>query len=130
MRKICLTISLIFLGFAAFAQQYVHYNVEPAVQTIQEDYVKTWSRVGEINGYRIQILAVTGANSRSTAETERYSFASRYPDIPSYLSYAEPYFRIRVGNFNTRLEAYKTLLDIQLNYPNAYIVPEKISYSE
>lgn len=130
MRNFYLTILLIFLGLAAYAQQNVRYDVEPAVQTIQEDYIKTWNKIGEVDGYRIQILAVTGANSRTTAENEKVAFAGRYPDTPSYLSYAEPYFRIRVGNFSTRLEAYKTLLDIQENYPNAYIVPDKIIYSE
>lgn len=130
MRNFYLTILLIFLGLAAYAQQNVRYDVEPAVQTIQEDYIKTWNKIGEVDGYRIQILAVTGANSRTTAENERSVFAARYPETPSFLSYAEPYFRVRVGNFATRLEAYKTLLDIQENYPNAYIVPDKITYIE
>lgn len=130
MRRICLTIFVVFIGLMAVAQNNVRYDVEPSVKSIQDDYIRVWNKISEINGYRIQILAVTGTNSRTTAETERSVFAGRYPETPSYLSYAEPYFRIRVGNFYSRLEAYKTLLEIQTFYPNAYIVPDKISYSD
>lgn len=112
------------------AQNSVQYDVEPAIITIQNDYVKVWNKLGETDGYRIQIAAVTGTNSRSTAENERFAFQSRYPEIPAYISYMEPYFRIRVGNFSTRLEAYYIIKEIQGDYPNAYIVPEKITYSE
>jgi len=108
----------------------VRYNIEPAIETIQEDFIRTWQRVGEIDGYRIQIGAVTGTNSRSKAESERYLFTSRFPYIPAYITYNEPYFRIRVGNYNTRLEAFFALQEIRSTYPNAYIIPDKIKYSE
>jgi hypothetical protein len=35
---------------------------------------------------------------------------------------------VRVGNYQSRLEAYKDLESIRLTYPSAYIVPDKISY--
>ncbi len=108
----------------------VTYDVEPAVETIQEDYIRAWGKVGEIKGYRIQILAFTGTNSRTTAESERALFTARYPEIPAYIVYTEPYFKIRVGNFYTRLEAYKVLMEIQETYPGAYITVDKIRYSD
>lgn len=130
MKKIFSTLLLVIVCVIGMAQNSVQYDVEPAIITIQNDYVKVWNKLGETNGYRIQIAAVTGTNSRSTAENERFAFQSRYPEIPAYISYMEPYFRIRVGNFSTRLEAYYIIKEIQGDYPNAYIVPEKITYSE
>lgn len=128
MKKFLVTILL--LEICVFSMAQVRYDVEPAVEVIQQDYIKAWEKVGEVKGYRIQIMAFTGINSRSTAESERSLFGSRYPEIPAYISYNEPYFKIRVGNFLTRLEAYKALLEIQESYPGAYVIPDKITYTE
>ena len=128
MRKVFVTVVLLTCCVLGFGQNSVRYDVESPIGSIQEDYIRTWRRLGEIDGYRIQIAAVTGTNSKSTAESERYLFMSRHPSIPAYISFKEPYFRIRVGNFTTRLEAYFALQEIKSSYPNAYIIPDKIHY--
>ena len=110
------------------AQGSVRYDVEPAITQIQEDYINNWRKVGEINGYRIQIAAYSGVNSKSQAEYAKNSFSSLFPYTKVYLVYTEPYFKVRVGNYYTRLQAYKDLENIKLTYPSAYIVPDKISY--
>jgi len=84
--------------------------------------------LGEINGYRIQIAAYSGVNSKSQAETARNSFTALFPYTRSYLIYNEPYFKVRVGDYYTRLQAYKDLETIRETYPSAYIVPDKIHY--
>lgn len=128
MKKIGL--ALIFVLFCAVSLAQVHYSIDPTVQQIQSDYIKAWEKVDKIDGYRIQITAYSGNNSRNRAEAERASFKANFPGISVYLSYSEPYFKVRVGNYLTRLEAYKDLKRIQLTYPNAYIVPEKINFKE
>lgn len=129
MRRI-LTIFIlsILCGISLSAQNSVRYDVEPAITQIQDDYINNWRKVGEINGYRIQIAAYSGVNSKSQAESARNSFNNLFPYTKSYLIYAEPYFKVRVGNYYSRLQAYKDLLSIQLTYPSAYIVQDKISY--
>ena len=112
----------------ALAQGNVHYNIEPGIVKIQEDYISNWRKVGEINGFRIQIAAYSGVNSKSQAEYARNSFGSQFPYTKTYLIYNEPYFKVRVGNYYTRLQAYKDLETIKLTYPSAYIVPDKINY--
>jgi hypothetical protein len=47
-----------------------------------------------------------------------------FPDIPSYIEYAEPgYFHVRVGDFRSQVEGAKLLSLIKKKYPNAYQVP-------
>lgn len=128
MKKIGFVLLFVLLCDVSFGQ--VHYSIDPTVQQIQSDYIKAWEKVDKIDGYRIQITAYSGNNSRNRAEAERASFKANFPGISVYLSYSEPYFKIRVGNYLTRLEAYKDLKRIQLTYPNAYIVPEKIFFKE
>lgn len=128
MKKIGL--AFIFVLFCAVSFAQVRYSIDPTVQQIQSDYIKAWEKIDKIDGYRIQITAYSGTNSRNRAEAERAAFKANFPGISVYLSYSEPYFKIRVGNYLTRLEAYKDLKRIQLTYPNAYIVPEKINFKE
>ena len=128
MRKI-LTILLFLLACGVtLAQSRVNYDIEPGITKIQEDYIYNWKKVGEFNGFRIQIAAYSGVNSRSQAEAARNAFSALFPYSRTYLIYNEPYFKVRVGNYYTRLQAYKDLETIRETYPSAYIVPDKISY--
>ena len=128
MRNVIATFLL--LAICMFSMAQVQYDVEPEIEAIQSDYVKVWERVGETKGYRVQIMAVTGTNSRNTAENERALFQARFPEVPAYISYTEPYFKIRVGDFMTRLDAYKMLVEVRDMYPGAYITIDKIKYSD
>lgn len=128
MRNVIATFLL--LAICMFSMAQVQYDVEPGIEAIQSDYVKVWERVGETKGYRVQIMAVTGTNSRNTAENERALFQARFPEVPAYISYTEPYFKIRVGDFMTRLDAYKMLVEVRDMYPGAYIIIDKIKYSD
>lgn len=128
MRKI-LTILLFLLACGiTLAQGRVNYDIEPGITKIQEDYIYNWKKVGELNGFRIQIAAYSGVNSRSQAEAARNAFSALFPYTRTYLIYNEPYFKVRVGNYYTRLQAFKDLETIRETYPSAYIVPDKISY--
>lgn len=128
MRKIFVILLFTVSCASVLAQGSVRYDIEPAIVRIQEDYVNNWRKVGEINGYRIQIAAYSGVNSKSQAEIAKNTFNSLFPYTKSYLIYNEPYFKVRVGNYYSRLQAYKDLENIKLTYPSAYIVPDKISY--
>lgn len=128
MKKFVSLCFLTFFSLISFAQ--VQYSIEPMIEQIESDYIKAWDKVDKIDGYRIQITAFSGNNSRNRAEGEKVAFKSNFPGISVYLTYTEPYFKLRVGNYYTRLEAYKDLKRIQLTYPNAYIVPDKIFFRD
>ena len=59
----------------------------------------------------------------------RAKFIKLYPQIPSYLTYDPPYYRICIGNFRTKLEAMKLNNHIRKNYIEAYPVKKKINRS-
>lgn len=128
MKKILTIFFFSMLWSFTLAQGTVRYDIEPEILRIQEDYISNWRKVGEINGYRIQIAAYSGVNSKSQAEYAKNSFNNLFLYTKAYLIYNEPYFKVRVGNYFTRLQAYKDLETIKLTYPSAYIVPDKISY--
>jgi hypothetical protein len=97
----------------------VKITVPPRIETLLEDYS---SRKHVQKGYRVQIFL----GDRKTAEDTKRAFLQKNPDIPAYLSWLAPNFRLRVGDLYTRLEAEHLLRDMKLLYPGSYIVPDEI----
>jgi hypothetical protein len=81
-----------------------------------------------IVGYRIQIFFDSGNNSKNRAIWVKNQFDSRYSQTPSYIIFGEPYYRIRVGDFRTKLEAEAFLRRISRRYPNAFVILNKIKF--
>jgi hypothetical protein len=84
-----------------------------------------------MEGCRIQIYASSNRNAREESNKARAEFMSKFPDIVSYPLYAEPgYFKVRVGDFRTRIEAFKLFQLISKEFPGAYIVPDVINFPD
>lgn len=77
----------------------------------------------KINGYRVQIYF---GSEKAKALEMKSKFLSSYHTTPAYLDYQQPYFKIRVGDFRTKLEAYKFLQEILLDFQGAFIVNDEI----
>ncbi|MBP6976953.1 MAG: SPOR domain-containing protein [Bacteroidales bacterium] len=82
-----------------------------------------------LDGYRIQIFFDAGNYSRSNAYRVRDEFLSRTPDstIAVYVSFNEPYYRVRAGDFRTRMEAEGFLKRIKPDFPNAFLIRDQIN---
>lgn len=76
-----------------------------------------------VKGYRIKIHF--GAD-KTKAKEVKAKFISKFPNVPAYEKYDQPNFNIRVGDFRTKLEAYKFLKEVQLEFPSAFIVQDDI----
>jgi len=97
-------------------------------KTIVEEHKKANAKIGVIEGFRVQIFFDSGANSRSNAENAKAKFSAKYPNIPAYLTFKEPNFKLRVGDFRTRNEARGFLKQIFTEYPNAFVIKDEIKY--
>lgn len=58
-----------------------------------------------LNGYRVCIFFDNSPNARSEAVAARTLFQEHFADIPIYMEYENPYFRVTVGNCATIEEA-------------------------
>ena len=79
---------------------------------------------GVFAGYRIQI---SFGQDRDEASKVMSSFIAKYHDMRAYFTYQQPYFKVNVGDFRTRLEAVKKLNRIRRDYPGAFVVMDKIN---
>ena len=75
-------------------------------------------------GYRVQVFY---GLDRREAFNEQNKFKSLYPNLRSYITYKEPNYYLRVGDFRTRLEAQQLLNELKPNFPTLFIFREKIN---
>lgn len=79
-------------------------------------------------GYRIQIIKASGNDALALTEEAKAKFIKKYTGAPVYLTFDEPYYRVRVGDFRTRLEAEKFLKKISRKYPGAWVIQDYINF--
>ncbi|MCF8453219.1 MAG: SPOR domain-containing protein [Pedobacter sp.] len=76
-----------------------------------------------LSGFRVQIFS---GLDRQIAYSELAKFKARYPAISTYISYTQPNYRLRVGDFRTRLEAEKLMNELKKYYTSMFIFSEMI----
>ncbi len=81
-----------------------------------------------IDGYRIQVFEESGNKSSTRAREVMADFSNKYPDVPVYLTWKAPNFKVRVGDFASRMEAEGFLNKIKRNYPIAWVIRDKIKF--
>lgn len=96
------------------------------ISQLTDKYKKMSLSNPEIDGYRVQIFFDSGSNSKNLAASIKSGFEVVYPEIKSYLSYKEPYYRVRVGDFRSLTEAVGFQKKIAVDYPNAFPVKDKV----
>lgn len=82
----------------------------------------------ELTGYRVRIFFDNKQTARVESEETLKRFESMYHDVVAYRSYANPYFKVTVGDFRTKSEAYRLLERIKYEFPSAFVVKESISF--
>jgi mRNA-degrading endonuclease RelE of RelBE toxin-antitoxin system len=96
------------------------------VTQLTEQYRKMSLNNPEVDGYRVQIFFDSGSNSKNKAASIKDNFETVYPGVKSYLSYKEPYYRVRVGDFRTLTEAEGFQKKIAFDFPNSFAVKDNI----
>ncbi|MBL7138380.1 MAG: SPOR domain-containing protein [Bacteroidales bacterium] len=102
---------------------------DPAIEQLVQKHIKVNETRDGIPGYRIQIFFDSGTNSKINAKMECEKFRRRYPGTGVYLTFISPNYKVRVGDFRTRLDAFRFLQELQSDYPNGYVVADQINSS-
>ena len=69
-------------------------------------------------GYRIQIFY----GEENSARNSQNRFSSTFPDVYTKLSYDQPYWKVQVGNYKTKLEADKALMNFSNQFSGLIVV--------
>lgn len=95
---------------------------------LENRYIEMNSSDKKINGYRIQLFSSSGANSWSQANEVQSDFLKIYPDIDAYVIHVRPSFKVRIGDYRNRMEAERFYVEIRENFPDAFIVRDRVNF--
>ena len=85
---------------------------------------------GTIKGYRVQLWFGSGAGSATKAKEVEAEFLGMHPDVPTYRPYEKAAFRLKAGNFRTRMQAQKFHEEVREYFPAAFIIEDRIELPE
>ena len=75
-----------------------------------------------INGYKIQLFYGNEKNSHKIKD----EFKALFPEISTKIIFISPQWKVQVGNYRTRLEADRNLIEIKNKYPSAIVIASEI----
>ncbi len=82
----------------------------------------------KISGYRVRIFFDNKQSSRGDSEAALNRFRNMFPGVAAYRSFANPFFKVTVGDFRTRSEATSLLQQVKGVFPSAILIKENINF--
>lgn len=99
-------------------------HVNSKVAVLMDTVASVNKNIKYAQGYRI--LAYNGSQ-RQDVMNLRKTIMTRVPDVKDYLTYQQPNFKLKIGDFFSRIEAQQVLNRISDLVPNAQIVQDQIN---
>ena len=85
----------------------------------KKDYNKS---IETFQGYKIQIYY----GSEKECYEVKDEFSSLFPDITTSIIFSTPQWKLQVGNYRTRLDADRAIVNIKKEYPGAIVLATEI----
>jgi hypothetical protein len=95
----------------------------PELKALYENYTAAQRQRQFVSGYRIQVL---GTTEKAVADSARFYLLETYPELPVYVTYEVPIYRVRVGDFVDKAEAARWLDILRGTFRGAFIVPDQV----
>lgn len=133
MKKILIISLFIFLYHTALSQNHLDSTIFEKKNTITikdsriDKLNKSYFDSFRLKGFRVQIYS---GIKRQPANQARSTFLRDHPKTKAHLNYEQPYYKVRVGDFKTKLEALKYKSGITNKFPFCFIVQDEIDINE
>ncbi|MBD77857.1 MAG: hypothetical protein CL840_02800 [Crocinitomicaceae bacterium] len=111
-----------------FESKNAQINGDDRIRKLEEKYIRINQSEQALDGYRIQLFSSSGPESWTRANNVQSEFLKIYPDIDVYVIHIKPSFRVRIGDYRTRLDAERFYIEIKENFPDAFIVRDRINF--
>ncbi len=119
------SVFLLFMVLQSFGQQTkgtVQIESTAAIDEMvaqKKDYNKN---LKTIRGFRIQLIY----GMEKSAYEIKDQFEALFPDIPTIIVFSSPEWKVQVGNYISRLEADRSLFQINTEFPGAIVLATEI----
>ena len=123
---ILLVVTVVSLNSFSQSNIYVNNHVissDFALSSLIDKHKQKNEHTDEIKGYRIQIIS---DNNRARVYEEKAKVYQQFSEFKTYLKYVQPYYKLRIGDFKTRLEARNYLEKVIRSFPSAFVVFDDI----
>lgn len=129
MRRFLLVILMTLLALGGFSQKKgsLSLDQDSRVERLMRRQREVYAESNTMSGYRIQIFMEIGNEAIQHAESMMKKFKEEFPGIPVYLTYEQPNYRLRVGDFRNRVEAQKYLKLIKPSFNLAFVTADIIN---
>lgn len=87
-------------------------------ENLLKEKQKVNASISIMDNYKIQIFYGNGEESKKKLS----EFKREFKDIEGTIVYSNPTYKVFVGNYDSRLEAKRAMLEIQNSYPNALLI--------
>lgn len=122
--KSLLSILFIMIAAGASAQNdNVTFHQDPKINELLGIYKMYNQKNDFLEGYRVQIAF---SNDRQEIYNNKAKVYQDFPEEKAYVAYEQPYYKLRIGDYASRLEAYERLNEVIRKYPGAFVVKDKI----
>ena len=107
------------LNFEAAAQDPINnLSQDPKFEQLLTEKRKINSSLIVNDSYKIQIFNGNSENAKRALN----SFKQNFNEIDATIVFNTPNYKVWVGNFKTRIEAERHLIDIKKKYPNVLLI--------
>lgn len=122
MRTTILTLVLLVCTSFSFGQEgTITIDQDPKIDELVEIYKEANTKSGY---YQIQV----GFRSTDGSATKLLNQVEiDFPGWYSTVKFKEPTYRVRLGKFKDKMEAQRRLIKVRKKYPNAFLLPQKIT---
>lgn len=97
------------------------------VSLMMKNFQSSEKSVSYVKGYRIQIITTP---DRRKMESVRAKFTSQYPDVYMEWEHVSPYYQVRVGAYETKMDLMDFMLQLKQSFRDAIPVVSDVEKSE
>jgi hypothetical protein len=97
--------------------------VNKKLQTVLDTMAQQNKAIRYVSGYRIQLYV---GNVRQEADNAKSYIYQSFPDLNPYVSYSQPTYRVKAGDFMYRSDAEQYLEQIRGQYSSAVILADRV----
>lgn len=115
----------VIIGTSGYAQ--VNVKEDFPIDMMMRRYSEVNNSKQNVTGWRIQIMAKT---DRVAIEKAKEDFILAFPGVSIDWTHSKPYYRLKAGAFQTKLEAVRMIQEIKRKYPGAFPVKASIPKRE
>lgn len=118
-KNVFLTFTMLTLACNIHAQsQNLTLNQDPKFEQLLNDKRKFNTSISTNDSYRIQIFSGKSEDAKKTLA----DFKREYTNIDGTIIFNTPNYKVIVGNFKSRIEAERNLIDIRKKYKSVFLL--------